>query len=103
MEIGCGQTIALTATADAPTRADMAGKLFPAAPRIFLRSFDRPNLRPAMRPKAGGTRPIADCLSARRGASGIVYCASRKRTEALAAPLAAAGPARKNTRLTSHH
>ncbi len=90
-EIGCGQTIALTATADAPTRADMAEKLFAAPPRIFLRSFDRPNLRLAMRPKAGGTRQIADFLAARRGASGIVYCASRKRTEALADALAAAG------------
>ena len=90
-EIGCGQTIALTATADAPTRADMAKKLFAAAPRIFLRSFDRPNLRLAMRPKAGGTRQISDFLAARRGQSGIVYCASRKRTEALAASLAAAG------------
>ncbi len=90
-EIGCGQTIALTATADQPTRADMAAKLFAAPPRVFVRSFDRPNLRLAMRPKASAPRQISDFLAARRGSSGIVYCASRKRTEALAASLCAAG------------
>jgi ATP-dependent DNA helicase RecQ len=89
--IGCNQVMALTATADAPTRADMVRKLFPAPPRIFVRSFDRPNLRLAMQPKANGPRQIAQFLHARRGANGIVYCASRKRTESLAAALAASG------------
>lgn len=90
-EIGCRQVMALTATADAPTRSDIAGKLFGTPPRTFVRSFDRPNLRLAMRPKLGGTRQLADFLAARRGQSGIVYCASRRRTEDLAAALAAAG------------
>jgi ATP-dependent DNA helicase RecQ len=85
------QTIALTATADAPTRADILDKLFRTPPRTFIRSFDRPNLRLAMQPKAATRRQVADFLAAHRGMSGIVYCASRKRSEALAASLREAG------------
>jgi ATP-dependent DNA helicase RecQ len=85
------QTIALTATADAPTRTDILDKLFRTPPRTFIRSFDRPNLRLAMQPKAATRRQVADFLAAHRGMSGIVYCASRKRSEALAASLREAG------------
>ena len=85
------QTIAVTATADGPTRAEIAEKLFPAPPRLFLRSFDRPNLRLAMRPKANATSQIARMIEGHRGDSGIVYCGSRRRTEKLAADLAAMG------------
>ena len=46
------QMIAVTATADEPTRAEIAEKLFVRRPRVFVRSFDRPNLFLAMRPKA---------------------------------------------------
>ncbi|MDA0675010.1 MAG: DNA helicase RecQ [Proteobacteria bacterium] len=80
---GC-QTLALTATADAATRADIERKLFDAAPKVFVRSFDRPNLRLAMQPKAGGRRQLVDFLEPFRDQSGIVYCSSRKRTEAVA-------------------
>ena len=45
------QTLAVTATADAPTRADIAAKLFVRKPKVFVRSFDRPNLFLARRPK----------------------------------------------------
>ena len=86
-QIGGVQTIALTATADAPTRADILEKLFQTTPRTFIRSFDRPNLRLAMQPKAAMRRQISDFLAAHRGESGIVYCASRKRCETLAAAL----------------
>ncbi|MBK8174636.1 MAG: DNA helicase RecQ [Rhodospirillales bacterium] len=89
--LGGVQTIALTATADAPTRADIVGKLFRVAPRTFIRSFDRPNLRLAMQPKADRRRQLASFISAHSQQSGIVYCASRKTTEALAAILCAAG------------
>ena len=89
--IGSRQILALTATADAPTRADILDKLFDHRPRTFIRSFDRPNLHLSMRPKAGARRQLADFLAARRGQSGIVYCATRKRTEELADALAAAG------------
>ena len=82
--LGGVQTIALTATADAPTRDDIAGKLFRRPPRTFVRSFDRPNLFLAMLPKANSRRQLTGFLAGRRDQSGIVYCASRKRTEALA-------------------
>jgi len=83
------QTVALTATADAETRAEIVTRLFAGrAPEIFLRGFDRPNLGLAFLPKDNPRRQILDYVGARRGQSGIVYCASRARTESLAAALA---------------
>ena len=82
--LGGVQTIAVTATADAPTRADIVARLFVRRPRVFVRSFDRPNLFLAMRPKANATRQLAERLEAHKGESGIIYCASRRRTEELA-------------------
>ncbi|MGD1014993.1 MAG: DNA helicase RecQ [Roseiarcus sp.] len=89
--LGGVQTIAVTATADAPTRADVAERLFPSAPRVFVRSFDRPNLFLAMRPKGNATRLLAERLEAHPGESGIVYCASRRRAEELAREFSAQG------------
>jgi ATP-dependent DNA helicase RecQ len=86
-ELGDITTIALTATADAPTRSDIVQKLFATPPRTFIRSFDRPNLHLMMQPKANARKQIGDFIGARRGMSGIVYCSSRKRTEDLAAGL----------------
>ena len=82
--IGAQQTIAVTATADGPTRADIVSRLFTRSPRIFVRSFDRPNLFLAMRPKGNATRQLTERLEAHKGESGIIYCASRRRTEELA-------------------
>ena len=89
--LGGVQTIAVTATADAPTRDDVVDRLFLRRPRVFVRSFDRPNLFLAMRPKGNATRQLAEKLEAHRGESGIVYCASRRRTEELAQEFSAAG------------
>jgi ATP-dependent DNA helicase RecQ len=89
--LGGLQTLALTATADAPTRGDITQKLFQTAPRTFVRSFDRPNLRLAMQPKANSRRQVEDFVATHQGLSGIVYCASRKRTETLAEQLRGAG------------
>ncbi len=89
--LGRVPAIALTATADAPTRDDITRKLFPHEPESFIRSFDRPNLHLMMQPKDNASRQIAGFIAARRGMSGIVYCASRKRTEELAETLAGAG------------
>jgi ATP-dependent DNA helicase RecQ len=83
-ELGGVQTVAFTATADAATRTDIVEKLFARPPALFVHGFDRPNLRLAMRAKAGGRTQIADFIKAHRGASGIVYCASRRKTEELA-------------------
>jgi ATP-dependent DNA helicase RecQ len=82
--LGKPQTLAVTATADAPTRADIAARLFAKTPRVFVRSFDRPNIFLAMRPKANATRQLIERLDAHPGESGIVYCASRRRADELA-------------------
>src|SRR5918996_58655 len=55
---GALQTMALTATADAPTRGDIVDKLFDAPPRTFVRSFDRPNLRLSFKPKERSSRQV---------------------------------------------
>ncbi len=89
--LGGVQTIAVTATADGPTREDVAERLFVRRPRVFVRSFDRPNLFLAMRPKANATRQLGEKLDGRRGESGVIYCASRRRVEELAQELSAAG------------
>ena len=59
-----------------------------------MRSFDRPNLFLAMRPKANATRQLIERLDAHRGESGIIYCASRRRTEELAEEFARSRPPR---------
>jgi len=82
--LGGVQTVAFTATADAATRTDILGKLFSRPPALFVHGFDRPNLRLAMQAKAGGRKQVADFVMAHRGQSGIVYCSSRRKTEALA-------------------
>ena len=82
--LGDPQILAVTATADAPTRADIAQRLFARTPRVFVRSFDRPNIFLAMRPKANATRQLIERLDAHPSESGIVYCASRRRADELA-------------------
>jgi ATP-dependent DNA helicase RecQ len=90
--LGGVQTLALTATADAETRAEIVARLFDGRePETFLRGFDRPNLALEFRPKDNPRRQILAFAAARRGLSGIVYCASRAKTEALAAALAEGG------------
>jgi ATP-dependent DNA helicase RecQ len=82
--IGDVQLIAVTATADAPTRADIVKKLFAAPPQIFVRSFDRPNLHLSMARKTDATRQIESMIARHKGHSGIIYCNSRKGVEKLA-------------------
>ncbi|MEM7236701.1 MAG: DNA helicase RecQ [Pseudomonadota bacterium] len=85
--LGNVQTAAFTATADEATRDEIIGRLFPERPEIFLRGFDRPNLRLAFEGKSGPQARILDFVKRRPKQSGIVYCASRKKTETLAAAL----------------
>lgn len=85
---------AFTATADAETQAEIVEKLFDGeAPRAFLRGFDRPNIHLAFAAKDGPRRQILDFAAARKGQSGIVYCGTRAKTEALASALRDAGHA----------
>ncbi len=88
--LGC-QIAAFTATADAETRNEIVERLFPAPPEVFLRGFDRPNLSLAFAAKDKPRAQVMEFVAARRGQSGIVYCAARARTETLATALTQAG------------
>ncbi|MGD9738764.1 MAG: DNA helicase RecQ [Bauldia sp.] len=83
--------MALTATADAQTRADIMARLGLSEARVFATSFDRPNISYAIVPRSGSRRQLRDFLSGHAGESGIVYCLSRKKVEETAASLAADG------------
>lgn len=78
---------AFTATADEATRRDIAEKLFPAPPRAFVHGFDRPNIRLAVQMKHSWRRQLLSFIAEHGGECGIVYCLSRKKTEATAALL----------------
>jgi ATP-dependent DNA helicase RecQ len=85
------QVVALTATADRTTRADIVEQLFPRLPKIVVHSFDRPNLELSFAAKDRPRLQIDDFLDRHRGGSGIVYAASRDRTESLAERLRGKG------------
>ncbi|MDA5095404.1 DNA helicase RecQ [Aliiroseovarius sp. KMU-50] len=79
---------AFTATADEETRDEIVAKLFDGqAPRAFLRGFDRPNIHLAFAVKDSPRKQILGFADARRGRSGIIYAATRARTETLAKAL----------------
>ena len=86
--------LALTATADKITKTDIVEQLRLRNPRIFISSFDRPNLSLDVRKayqKRERLRTIIDVICRHRGESGIIYCLSRKGTEEMAADLKAKG------------
>ena len=88
--------VALTATADAPTRADMVTHLQLEDARTFVSSFDRPNIRYAIVEKKDGFNQLLRFIEREHtGANGhdagIVYCQSRKRVEEIAQKLEDAG------------
>ena len=86
--------IALTATADAQTRAEIIERLRLGEARIFVSSFDRPNIRYRIVEKDDARRQLLDFIRAEHaGEAGIVYCLSRKKTEETAAFLADQGVA----------
>ena len=78
---------ALTATADDVTRRDIAQQLFAGRAETFVLGFDRPNIALAVEPKRGPTQQLLAFVGRHRGASGIVYCLSRRKTEETAALL----------------
>ncbi|MDP4033962.1 MAG: ATP-dependent DNA helicase RecQ, partial [Pseudorhodobacter sp.] len=83
---------AFTATADEETRAEIVTRLFDGTPpETFLRGFDRPNIHLAFAVKDKPRDQILRFAAARKGQSGIVYTASRARTEVLAQALREAG------------
>ena len=82
---------AFTATADEATREDIEGRLFRGRHEIFVRGFDRPNIRLEASVKSGWKDQLVDLVGKHRGQAGIVYCLSRKRTEEVADLLCAEG------------
>jgi ATP-dependent DNA helicase RecQ len=84
--------IALTATADPQTRGEIVHRLALGEAKVFISSFDRPNIRYTIVDKAD---PRAQLLAFIReehpGEAGIVYCLSRRKVDETAAWLAAEG------------
>jgi ATP-dependent DNA helicase RecQ len=79
--------IALTATADVQSREEIRHRLALDDAKLFLASFDRPNIRYNISPKASPTRQLLAFLKSHEGESGIVYCLSRNAVEETAAAL----------------
>lgn len=82
--------IALTATADKTTKADIIDKLNLRDPQIFVSSFDRPNLSLDVRRGYSSKEKfntIMGIIERHPYESGIIYCLSRKETERLAEKL----------------
>ncbi|MGB0135196.1 DNA helicase RecQ [Dokdonella sp.] len=79
--------IALTATADVPTRREIIERLGLESARSFVASFDRPNIRYSVVEKDNPRRQLKDFLTSHRDEAGIVYCLSRNKVEATAAAL----------------
>ncbi len=83
--------LALTATATQQVREDIIRQLELRDPSVFLASFNRPNLKYQVIAKSGAAAQVCNFANARPDDSGIVYCQSRKNTEALATTLRAQG------------
>ena len=73
--------IALTATADGPTRREIVERLKLGDGRVFVASFDRPNIRYRVQPKSDGRRQLLAFLGNHAGQAGIVYCMSRNKVD----------------------
>jgi ATP-dependent DNA helicase RecQ len=83
--------VALTATADPRTRADILAALGMQDAAVFVSSFHRPNLHLAAEPKVGESAQLLDFLARHAGECGIVYCGSRAKTERVTERLTAKG------------
>ncbi|MEJ2685875.1 MAG: DNA helicase RecQ [Gammaproteobacteria bacterium] len=85
--------VALTATADAPTRREIVARLGLQQARQFVSGFDRPNIRYRIAENAGNARDrlLRFIRAEHEGDAGIVYCLSRKRVDETAAWLSAKG------------
>ena len=83
--------LALTATADAPTRREIVERLDLGRGRVFVAGFDRPNILYRVLPKLQPKAQLTGLLRAEAGKSGIVYCSSRGKVDAVARALNAEG------------
>ncbi|MEG9498393.1 DNA helicase RecQ [Mannheimia indoligenes] len=80
--------MALTATADPTTRADILHHLRLNNPHIYLGSFDRPNIRYTVQEKFKPLEQLLKFINKQQGKSGIIYCNSRKKVEEITEKLA---------------
>ncbi|OGQ83776.1 MAG: ATP-dependent DNA helicase RecQ [Deltaproteobacteria bacterium RIFCSPLOWO2_12_FULL_60_19] len=80
---------AYTATATERVRADIAEQLRLQNPAVLVGIFDRPNLVYRIVPRVDAQSQVLEALRRHRGEAAIVYCISRKDTEAMAAALQA--------------
>ena len=84
--------IALTATADAPTRAEIVERLKLEEAQQFISSFDRPNIRYRITQKANARQQLEKFLEAEHANdAGIIYCLSRRKVEETATWLQSRG------------
>ncbi|WP_432823074.1 DNA helicase RecQ [Trichloromonas sp.] len=83
--------IALTATADPQTRADILDRLGLRQAAVHIAGFDRPNIRYTVVDKRKPAAQLLAFLQERPEEAGIVYALSRKRVEEVAARLQAEG------------
>ncbi len=84
--------LALTATADGPTRKDITERLDLGSGRLFVSGFDRPNIKYTIVSKEKAKQKLLAFIEENHsGESGIVYCLSRSRVESTAKWLTAEG------------
>lgn len=83
--------IALTATADELTRQEIISRLGLDTARIFVSSFDRPNIRYTIVERDNPRKQLLAFLADHRGAAGIVYCLSRRKVDETASWLCEQG------------
>jgi ATP-dependent DNA helicase RecQ len=83
--------VALTATADELTRGEIVHRLGLDTARIFVSSFDRPNIRYTVVERDNPRKQLLDFLADHRGEAGIVYCLSRRKVDETAAWLQTQG------------
>lgn len=83
--------VALTATADPTTRADIIQHLQLNQPHTYLGSFDRPNIRYTVQEKFKPLEQLVKFIQKQSGKSGIIYCNSRKKVEEITEKLSAKG------------
>ncbi|HEX8658543.1 MAG TPA: RecQ family ATP-dependent DNA helicase, partial [Hymenobacter sp.] len=83
--------IALTATADRLTQRDIRTQLSLHEPKVFLSSFDRPNINLIVRPGQDRVGSVLEYIARHPQDPGIIYCLSRKTCETISQKLVAKG------------
>ncbi len=76
--------IAVTATASPAVRKDMLEHLYMKDAKVFVSSFDRPNIKYEITEDINAEKQLLNFIEDHRGETGVVYCLSRKKTEKIA-------------------